>query len=66
MITDEEKKVLILLGKGETHKDISKTLGLSADRLRAIKRSFIKKLGARNHVHAVYLALSKGLIEITD
>ena len=66
MLTNEEKEVLILLGQGETQKYIGEKMKISNYRLHRIRDSFVKKLEARNQVHAVYLALSQGLIEIPD
>ncbi len=66
MLTKEEKEVLILLGRGETYRYIAKKLKLSPYGMRQIREGFLTKLGARNHVHALYLALSQGLIEIPD
>ncbi len=65
-LTKEEKKVLILLGRGETYSDIRKMLNLSQYAMKQIRKGFLTKLGARNHVHALYLALLQGLIEVPD
>ncbi len=65
-LTQEEKTVLILLGRGETYSDIRKMLNLSQYAMQQIRKGFLTKLGARNHVHAIYLALSQGLIEVPD
>ncbi len=65
-LTKEEKAVLILLGRGETYSDALKMLNLSQYAMQQIRKGFLTKLGARNHVHALYLALLQNLIEVPD
>jgi DNA-binding NarL/FixJ family response regulator len=61
-LTDEERTVLEMLGKGNTLEHISETLGISKYRASKVKDSSVAKLDARNHTHAVYLAMTQGLI----
>ncbi len=65
-LTDEEKELLILLGSGEMMRTSSQIMGIHPNVLREIKRSAMEKLGARNHVHAIFLALLQGLIKVPD
>ena len=62
-LTEEEKTVLEMLGQGDTMKKISEVLGIPAHRVSNVKAYAIAKLEAANQVHAVYLAMSQGLIE---
>ena len=63
-LTDKEKIVLTLLGQGETGTKICKVMGISEQEFKQIKISFNTKLGARNYIHALYLALSQGLLKL--
>ncbi len=65
MLTDEEKKILVLLGEGESYQTIMKKMGFTPYKMRKTRESFLEKLGARNHTHAIYLAFSKGMIKFS-
>jgi len=62
LLTQEEKNILTIFGKGKTGKQISAQLGISERQVREIKKSFIAKLNARNHTHALCLAIRQGQI----
>ena len=62
-LNNEEKTVLKLLSRGETLKEVRAKLGISMYRIIGARDCAMVKLSAKNQPHAVYLALSQGLIE---
>ena len=62
-LTELEKSVLKLLGQGDTNKEIQAKLMIPVAKLRKIKKESVVKLGARNSIHAVVLAVSQKLID---
>lgn len=59
-LTDRESEILLHLKKGDSVKDISKTLYLSPATIRNYISEIIQKLEARNRIDAVSIAESKG------
>lgn len=59
-LTDRESEILLHLKKGDSVKDISKTLYLSPATIRNYISEIIQKLEARNRMDAVSIAESKG------
>jgi DNA-binding NarL/FixJ family response regulator len=57
-LTTEEKTVLTMLGKGLYQNEIAKKLKLSNYTVSKQIKSAVKKLNARNSVHAIYLYFS--------
>ena len=61
-LTDREREVLLLLGKGMTNKQIGKRLHLSPFTVRHHVSQLIKKLGVANRAAVVASATQRGLI----
>lgn len=62
-LTQREITVLEMLGQGKYKKDIAKELKITYYGLCKHIQNIVQKIGARNTVHAVYLALRGSLIE---
>ncbi len=65
-LTNEEKKIWVMLSKGYTYEEISAKLGLPVHSVQKIMDDVIKELGAKNEPNALYLALTRKLISLTD
>jgi NarL family two-component system response regulator LiaR len=61
-LTDREKEVLALLVKGETNLEISKHLSISMATVKYHLNSVFSKMGAKNRVEAVTIALEHKLV----
>ena len=61
-LSPREREVLELSAKGLTADGVAAELFLSVETVRTHTRNAIKKLGARNRLHAVVIALSAGVI----
>jgi len=61
-LSPREREVLELAARGLTADGIAAELFLSAETVRTHTRNAIRKLGARNRLHAVVMALSAGTI----
>lgn len=65
--THREWQTLVLSAQGLYSKEIGWHLGgLSSRTIEVYKANFTEKLGARNAVHAVAIAISKGLISLDE
>ena len=64
VLTSEEKDVLQLIAEGNSHEDISQTLTLSEDEIEHLLGSAEEKLGAKNRLHAVTIAVLNGHIAV--
>ncbi|GAA2986801.1 response regulator [Actinokineospora diospyrosa] len=60
-ITDREREVLTLVARGRTNVEIAEHLHISPGTAKSHVRSLLMKLGARDRVHLVLLALGAGL-----
>lgn len=63
LLTPREREVLILLVKGETNFEISEHLFISLPTVKYHLTSLYSKLGAKNRVEAVTIALERKLVE---
>lgn len=61
-LSPREREVLELSARGLTADGVAEELFLSVETVRTHTRNAIKKLGARNRLHAVVIALSAGVI----
>lgn len=60
-LTDHELRVLRLVSLGHTHQEIADELVMTAKGVTPTVNRAIRKLGARNAVHAVHLAYQAGI-----
>ncbi len=65
-LSPREKQITHLMAEGRTAEVIGEQLGVSVETVRTHVRNVIRKLQARNRVHAIALALERGEIALTD
>lgn len=65
-LTSTEMKVMSLLGKGKTNKDIAEELGCSVKTIKNHLNSVFTKLGVNNRTEAVVKAIELNLISADD
>jgi len=65
-LTATEIKVMALLGKGKSNKEIAQQLGCSVKTIKNHLNSVFQKLGVNNRTEAVVKAIEKGLISTDD
>ncbi|MER7180669.1 response regulator transcription factor [Streptomyces hyaluromycini] len=65
-ITDREREVLILVGRGLSNAEIAEKLCISVATAKAHVARLLTKLGARDRVHLVILAYETGLISPSE
>jgi DNA-binding NarL/FixJ family response regulator len=65
-LSPREREVLHLMAEGFTAEAVGDRLGVSVETVRTHVRNVIRKLQARNHVHAIALALQRGDIRLDD
>ena len=65
-LTATEIKVMALLGKGKSNKEIAADLGCSVKTIKNHLNSVFQKLGVNNRTEAVVRAIEKGLISAED
>ena len=65
-LTATEIKVMALLGKGKSNKEIAADLGCSVKTIKNHLNSIFQKLGVNNRTEAVVRAIEKGLISPED
>ncbi|MCX5784364.1 MAG: response regulator transcription factor [Elusimicrobia bacterium] len=65
-LTATEIKVMALLGKGQSNKEIAQQLGCSVKTIKNHLNSVFQKLGVNNRTEAVVKAIEKGLISAED
>ncbi len=65
-LTATEIKVMALLGKGKSNKEIAAELGCSVKTIKNHLNSIFQKLGVNNRTEAVVRAIEKGLISPED
>lgn len=63
-LTDREREILHYMAAGHTSKEIGDELGLSAKTIDNYRAHILEKLGARNKVEAITIALQRGLVEV--
>lgn len=63
MVTKREREIINLIYQGLTAKEISHSLYISEHTVNTHCKNIMRKLGVRNKVTLVRLALSKGLID---
>lgn len=64
-LTEQEINVLYGMALGETHTESGKRLYLAPETIKTYRKRIIAKLGAKNAVHAVVLAIGTGIIDIS-
>lgn len=63
-LSGREREVLGLMAEGLTAEGVAETLGVSVETVRTHVRNAVRKLHARNRVHAIALALERGDIAL--
>jgi two-component system nitrate/nitrite response regulator NarL len=63
VLTPREREVIGGLSEGKTFSEIGRHLSIAPDTARVHMRKAAQKLGARNRVHLVAIALRRGLID---
>jgi len=63
-LTPREREIMHLMAEGLTGDGIGSRLGLSVETVRTHVRNAIRKLQARNRVHAIAIALERGEIAL--
>ena len=64
VLTSQEKDVLQMIAEGHVHEDISQTLSLSETEIEHLLEAAEEKLGAKNRLHAVTIAVLNGHIAV--
>ena len=62
-LTRRQRQILQLVADGHSTSGTAKRLGLSAETVRAHTKAILARLGARDRVHAVAIAIRSSLIE---
>ena len=65
-LSPRERQITHLMAEGRTGEVIADELGLSVETVRTHVRNVIRKLRARNRVHAIAIALERGDIALSD
>ena len=65
-LSPREREIMHLMAEGRTAESIGSTLGVSVETVRTHVRNVIRKLQARNRVHAIAIALERGEIALSD
>jgi DNA-binding NarL/FixJ family response regulator len=63
-LSPREREIMHLMAEGGTAEAIGTALGVSVETVRTHVRNVIRKLQARNRVHAIALALERGEIAL--
>jgi DNA-binding NarL/FixJ family response regulator len=63
-LSPREREIMHLMAEGGTAQDVGAQLGVSVETVRTHVRNVIRKLQARNRVHAIAIALQRGDITI--
>jgi len=59
-----EVRVLVLIAKGKSNKEIAAQLAVTEDAVKGQVRNFLAKLGANDRTHAAMIGLKRGIIEV--
>ncbi len=62
-LTDREREVLVLIGRGRSNGEIATDLFIAEQTVKTHVGKILAKLGARDRVHAVIVAYDTGLVE---
>jgi DNA-binding NarL/FixJ family response regulator len=65
-LSPREREVLHLMAEGFTAEAVGERLGVSVETVRTHVRNVVRKLQARNRVHAIALALQRGDIRLDE
>ena len=65
-LSPREREVMALMAEGLTAEHVAGRLGVGVETVRTHVRNAIRKLGARNRVHAIALALERGEIALDE
>jgi DNA-binding NarL/FixJ family response regulator len=65
-LSPREREITHLMAEGRTAEAIGEELGVSVETVRTHVRNVIRKLHARNRVHAIAIALERGEIALSD
>jgi DNA-binding NarL/FixJ family response regulator len=65
-LSPREREIMHLMAEGMTAERIGTRLGVSVETVRTHVRNVIRKLRARNRVHAIAIALERGEIALGD
>jgi DNA-binding NarL/FixJ family response regulator len=63
-LTQREKEILSLLGKGFSNKDLAKLLGLSPETVRTHTKNLYRKLNVSDRAEAVREAIQRGFLHL--
>lgn len=63
-ITWREMNILVMIAQGNSNKEIADSLGIKYQTIKNNIYRLTKKLGAKNNVHALLLAMDVGLIRM--
>jgi len=66
MLTNRERGVLVLAGRGKTNQDIAEKLGISSRTVKCILHHACLKLRAPNRTQALLMAIRKGHVSIKE
>lgn len=62
LLTERETRVLALVARGQSNKEVARSLGISAETVKTHLRSIFEKLGVQQRAQAVVMARVQGLL----
>jgi DNA-binding NarL/FixJ family response regulator len=65
-LSPREREIMHLMAEGHTAEQISSQVTVSVETVRTHVRNVIRKLQARNRVHAIAIALERGEIQLSE